>query len=142
MATLSPEQQAAEMTQRLVQMEQRQQELITEVRKGTAADLAKLKADDLITGLDEVQFDDLAPTRRLADYIKSKGPGDKITLKVKRGKEHLELTASLRRRPAALDEIVQWGVLPVLPQETEMDEDYFQEWLKKQRKKDRNSPKG
>jgi len=33
-------------------------------------------------------------------------------------------------------------VLPVLPQETEMDEDYFQEWLKKQRKKDRNSPKG
>lgn len=116
--------------------------LITEVRKGTAADLAKLKADDLITGLDEVQFDDLAPTRRLADYIKSKGPGDKIILKVKRGKEHLELTASLRRRPAALDEIVQWGVLPVLPQETEMDEDYFQEWLKKQRKKDRNSPKG
>ena len=75
--------------------------LITEVRKGTAADLAKLKADDLITGLDDVQFDDLAPTRRLADYIKSKGPGDKIVLKVKRGKDHLELTASLRRRPAA-----------------------------------------
>ena len=114
--------------------------LITEVRKGTAADLAQLKPDDLITGLDEVRFDDLAPTSRLADYIKSKGPGDKITLKVKRGKEHLELTASLRRRPAALDEIVQWGVLPVLPQETEMDEDYFQEWLKKQKKGDRDFP--
>ena len=115
--------------------------LITDVRKGTAADLAKLKANDLITGLDEVLFDDLAPTRRLADYIKSKGPGDKITLKVKRGQEHLELTASLRRRPTALDEITQWGVLPVLPQETEMDEDYFQEWLKKQREKDRKSPR-
>ncbi|MBQ97338.1 MAG: hypothetical protein CMP30_04980 [Roseibacillus sp.] len=115
--------------------------LITDVRKGTAADLANLKANDLITGLDEVLFDDLAPTRRLADYIKSKGPGDKITLKVKRGQDHLELTASLRRRPTALDEITQWGVLPVLPQETEMDEDYFQEWLKKQREKDRKSPR-
>ena len=60
---------------------------------------------------------------------------------MKRGKEHLELTASLRRRPAALDEINQWGVLPVLPQETEMDEDYFQEWLKKQKKKERKAPK-
>ena len=115
--------------------------LITDVRKGTAADLATLRADDLITGVDQVLFDDLAPTRRLADYIKSKNPGDKIILKVRRGKEHLELTASLRRRPTALDEINQWGVLPVLPQETEMDEDYFQEWLKKQKKKERKALK-
>ena len=115
--------------------------LITDVREGTAADLAQLRADDLITGVDGVLFDDLAPTRRLADYIKSKSPGDKIVLKVRRGKQGLELTASLRRRPSALDAINQWGVLPVLPQETEMDEDYFQEWLKKRRKKEGKSLK-
>ena len=115
--------------------------LITDVRKGTAADLATLKADDLITGIDQVIFDDLAPTRMLADYIRSKKPGDEITIKIRRGKEHLELTASLRRRPTALDEINQWGGLPVLPRETEMDEDYFQEWLQKRRAEEAKKPK-
>ena len=115
--------------------------LITDVREGTAAAVAKLKADDLIIGVDQVVFDDLAPTRRFADYIRSKKPGDEITLKVRRGMERLELIASLRRRPAALDEINQWGLLPVLPQESKMDEDYFQEWLRERTAKERKNNK-
>ena len=115
--------------------------LITDVREGTAAAVAKLKADDLIIGVDQVVFDDLAPTRRFADYIRSKKPRDEITLKVRRGMERLELTASLRRRPAALDEINQWGLLPVLPRESKMDEDYFQEWLRERTAKERKKNK-
>ena len=116
--------------------------LITDVREGTAAAVAKLKANDLIIGVDQVVFDDLAPTRRFADYIKSKKPGDEITLKVRRGVERLELTASLRRRPAALDEINQWGLFPVLPDEAKMNEDYFQEWLRERTAKERKKNKG
>ena len=116
--------------------------LITDVRKGTAAAIATLREGDLIVGVDNVVFNDLAPTRMFADYIKSKKPADEIKIKVRRGMEHLELTASLRRRPAALDEINQWGLLPVLPDESEMDEDYFQDWLRERRAMERRTKKG
>ena len=116
--------------------------LITDVRKGTAAAIAKLRDGDLIIGVDEVVFNDLAPTRMFADYIKSKQPGDEIRLKVRRGMDHLELTASLRRRPAVLDEINQWGLLPVLPDESEMDEKYFLEWLRNRKASERAGKKG
>ena len=116
--------------------------LITDVRDGTAAAVARLKANDLIIGVDQVVFDDLAPTRRFADYIRSKKPGDEIVLKVRRGGEQLELTASLRRRPAALDEINQWGLFPVLPDESKMNEDYFQEWLRERAAQERKRNNG
>ena len=116
--------------------------LITDVREGTAAAIAKLREGDLIVGVDAVVFNDLAPTRLFADYIKSKKPGDEIRLKVRRGMEAVELTASLRRRPAALDEINQWGLFPVLPDESEMDENYFQEWLREQRLREGKEKKG
>ncbi len=116
--------------------------LITDVREGTAAAVAKLRANDLIIGVDQVVFDDLAPTRRFADYIRSKKPGDEITLAVRRGMERLELTASLRRRPAALDEINQWNLQPVLPDESKMNEDYFQEWLRERAAKEIKKNKG
>lgn len=103
---------------------------VTMVRVGTAAEIAKMKADDLVLGVDQVVFDDLAPTRMFADYIKSKSPGDVITLQVRRGDEKLELKASLRRRSPMLDELPLWGPMPVLPEQSELDENDFQDWLR------------
>ncbi len=103
---------------------------ITQVREGTAAEVAKLQANDLITGVDRVVFNDPAPNRVLADYIKSKKPGDIITLHVRRGEEALDLKASLRRRSPLLNQLTQWGTQLQLPAQAELDESDFQDWLR------------
>ena len=104
--------------------------LITMVREGTAAEVAKLQANDLITGVDDVVFNDLLPTRMFSDYIKSKRPGDEIVLHVRRGEQSLDLTASLRRRSPLLDQVTQWGTQLELPPQEQLDEADFQDWLR------------
>lgn len=103
---------------------------ITVVREGTAAEVAKLKMDDLVTGVDQVVFDDLAPTQMFADYIKSKKPGDVIALHLQRGEAALTLKATLRRRSPLLNQLNQWGTQLILPDQAELDEGDFQDWLK------------
>jgi hypothetical protein len=115
---------------------------ITVVREGTAAEVAKLKVNDLVTGVDQIVFDDLAPTRMFADYIQSKKPGDVIALHLRRGEEKLTLKASLRRRSPLLDELTRWGTQLILPDQSELDESDFQDWLKMRRAADRLQSRG
>lgn len=115
---------------------------ITVVRVGTAAEVAKLKVNDLVTGVDQIVFDDLTPTRMFADYIQSKKPGDVIALHLRRGEEKLTLKASLRRRSPLLDELTRWGTQLILPDQSELDESDFQDWLKIRRAAERLRSRG
>ncbi len=115
---------------------------ITVVREGTAAEVAKLKVDDMVTGVDHIVFDDLAPTRMFADYIQSKGPGDTITLHLQRGEKALKIKTSLRRRSPLLDRLTQWGTQLQLPDQAELDESDFRDWLKLQAAAERARSKG
>jgi Peptidase family M28/PDZ domain/PA domain len=69
--------------------------LIQGVRPGSAADTAGLQGGDLI-----IQFGDkkLAGLQDLADALAAARPGDKVALKVQRGKETLVLHATLTER--------------------------------------------
>lgn len=106
--------------------------LVTEVRSGTPAFESGLKIGDLIAGIDELWFDDLAPTSMLANYITAKNPGDEITLKVFRQGEFLQTTARLRRRSKEIDRAFNQfpGENPRIPDQAVLDEADFEEWLK------------
>jgi hypothetical protein len=111
--------------------------LVREVHKGTAAEEAKLQANDLISGVDDLVFDDLLPTQMFSEYIKSKRPGEEIALHLWRGGELLTLKASLRRRSPIIDQFMQLGTLAPLPPQEELDEADFQDWLKTRAAEDR-----
>jgi hypothetical protein len=62
---------------------------------GSAAEKAGLKGGDIILGFGDKKIDNL--TDLMGALLKSK-PGDKVTLKVLRGKENIELQATLTER--------------------------------------------
>ena len=117
---------------------------VTEVREGTAAEVAKLQVDDLVTGVDHLVFDGLAlPITSFGDYIRSKKPGDEITLHVRRGAESLTMKPSLRRRSPLLDRFTQWGTTQFdLPKQSDLDEADFHDWLRTRAAAERDAARG
>ena len=65
------------------------------VRAGSPGDRAGLQAGDILIGLGEFAIANLF---EMTDALRSHRPGDTVTLRVRRGEEVLELTATLGRR--------------------------------------------
>ncbi|MCS6978109.1 MAG: PDZ domain-containing protein [Gemmatales bacterium] len=73
--------------------------VVTEVTPDSPAAKAGLKADDVITGVGDKQ---IAGPEELRDVISKSKPGSEVVLHVHRGKEKMELKATLGEAPAAL----------------------------------------
>jgi serine protease Do len=82
--------------------------VVSEVLEGSPAELAGLKARDIILAVDEKPIPQFKPTTAVPTYlereIERRSPGDTITLSVLRGTQRLELKAMLREEPKLLRE--------------------------------------
>jgi serine protease Do len=73
---------------------------ITEVREKTPAAKAGLKVDDIVKVFDGHTITDMDS---MHEVLGKRKPGDKVTIKIERQGEAMELTAELGKRPADLD---------------------------------------
>ena len=69
---------------------------VQEVMAGSGAEKAGIKSGDFIT---QVNGGEVANREKLVETVRQFQPGDKVTLKVKRGEEQLDITATLMARP-------------------------------------------
>ncbi|GEM_PF-1251349 len=106
--------------------------LVTEVREGTAAEEAGIRVGDMILAVDELTFQGVDARLPFGDYIKSRKPGDLVVLSIRRNEEDLKVRSGLRRRSPMLDRITPWGGQLQLPEQSELDEADFREWLGRQ----------
>lgn len=119
---------------------------ISSVRAGSAGEKSGLKMNDLIFGVDKMDFSeveiqpdqgafriDFGVVTRFGNYIKSKQPGETITLDLLRGKERMKVKVKLMRRPADADV----GLLEHQRRENELleREQHFRRWMQKMAKK-------
>ncbi len=70
---------------------------LTGVRAGSPADIAGIRAGDVIIGIGEFDVSDLY---EMTDALRSHEPGDTVTIRVRRDGEVLELLATLGKRGA------------------------------------------
>ncbi len=73
---------------------------VQEVMAGSGAEKAGVKNGDFIT---EVNGSEVANREKLVEKVRQFQPGDKVTLKVKRGEEKLDIIATLMARPSSPD---------------------------------------
>jgi hypothetical protein len=109
---------------------------VTEVMDGTPAEKAGLKAQDLITGVDDLKFEGGEALNRFGEYIKSCKPRTDVTLHLLRTGREMDLKVNLMRRPRDLEQrTFLWGGEEYIPPpQEEVEEEEFQEWLQLQRR--------
>ena len=106
--------------------------LITRVMPGTPAESAKLQAGDLITGIDELRFDQQLARDAFGAYVRGKKPEETVTLHMLREGAPMKQKVVLMKRPPDLDRpFFQFGD-EFVPQDQEtLEENEFRDWLKK-----------
>jgi membrane-associated protease RseP (regulator of RpoE activity) len=85
---------------------------IVEVMKGSPAEAAGLRADDLIL---EVDGRKLADAGEMVSRMSRARAGDRVSLTIWRDGERRTLPATLGERPPAMNRIQTWNVAPNLP---------------------------
>ncbi|MCC6739957.1 MAG: PDZ domain-containing protein, partial [Planctomycetia bacterium] len=70
--------------------------VIGTIQPGSAAEKAGLQAGDVVRQIDEVKVGDWGD---FTNYIKRKKVGEKVTIKVTRGDQDLDIEATLGERP-------------------------------------------
>ena len=116
---------------------------VTLVMPDTPGERAGLKMNDVIVGVDKLDFGvakhvhrpqagagfnlriDSGTVNRFGDYIQSKQPDDTVTLRILRGAKKLEVKVKLMKRPESADVGVLGGVDRHAEKET-----FFKTWLK------------
>lgn len=107
------------------------------IMKGSAAEKAGLKLNDLIVGLDGENWTAGPAADPFSLEIKSKKPGTKVVLGLIREKEPRELTVVLGKRPLDANFLMMGDFsLDLNAAEIEAREAYFREWLAKRRELD------
>lgn len=121
--------------------------MVTSVQAGTAGEKAGLQMNDIILGVDKMDFAEIGirPNQlqqgfrmtsrvvtRFGEYIQSKQPGDEITLYLKRGNKRIDLKVILMKRPPEADMDALGRRL--FDREKEK-RDYFNKWLDEMRRK-------
>ncbi len=116
---------------------------ITLVMPDTPGEKAGLKMNDIILGVDALNFGkskippanarfgfqqiDFGTVTRFGDYIKSKQPDDTVTLHIMRGVKKMDVKVTLMKRPASAD-VGVFGRGTIDPQD-EKDR-FFETWLR------------
>ncbi len=114
---------------------------VLQVLENTPAQKVGLKPGDLIVGVDEVDLMPADPEQRqqfgvgvvqshavsrFSTYIKSRQPGDKVTLHLLRGDKPLDVDVALMRLPPESD--------PERGRHEREEAQFFQQWLEKMKK--------
>ena len=103
---------------------------VSKVQKGSAAEKAGIQRGDGIMAVDERAFKDMNAPVDFSERIKAKKPGSTVVLTIRRDDEDIRLPAVLRRRPPTLNRPSPWGMPLELPDQAELDEADFREWLR------------
>ena len=104
---------------------------ITKVIDGTPGEKAGLLMGDLVTGIDKIEFGKEEAVTAFGDYVRSKKPKEKVTLKILRRGEAIEKRVELMRRPPMNERNLLWGNDFIPPDQKTVEEEEFQRWLKK-----------
>lgn len=116
---------------------------ITRVMPGTPGEEAKLQAEDLVTGIDDLDFGQDVATVAFGLYVRSKKPGEAVTLHLLRGGKQMNQKVELMKRPP-FDEQRRFffGEEIVPPDPKEVEEQEFRDWLKRRMEAERAEPPG
>ena len=106
---------------------------VQRVMPGSAAELAGVKAQDLIVGAGEIVWYEGEASERFSEVIRQMKPRETVRLKVIRDGELREIKVILGRRPADADIAFQHGD-PAMAEEAarRARERFFEAWLRRQ----------
>lgn len=103
---------------------------ITTVMENTPAEKAKLQVGDLVMGIDELELALEGSINTFGNYVRTKKPGNKVTLHVQRNDKALDVVVELMKRPPIPQPQLQFlGEGLIIPSEEETEEQEFREWL-------------
>lgn len=103
---------------------------VSQIVKGSAAESAGLKLNDLIVGLDGKIWTDGPAAEPFSLTIKSKKPGSKVVLQLLRDQKISEMKLVLGKRPVDANFMMMGDMgLDMDAAELEAREAYFQRWL-------------
>ncbi len=111
---------------------------VAQVVQDSAAQQAGVKLNDLIAGLDDKVWHDESALKPFMNHVRQLKPGNRVTLRILRDGQMIDLAVKLGRRPAGADHIpfLQQRQADLQAAERAAKEAYFRRWLERRKARD------